>query len=112
VAIAACGGGSGSPNPRQVAGGDASRGKQLIHDVGCGSCHNIPGVSQANGNVGPPLTGFSRRGFVAGVLANTPESLIRWLQDPQSVVPGNDMPNMGLNENDARDIATYLYTLK
>jgi cytochrome c2 len=31
---------------------------------------------------------------------------------PQRIVPGNAMPDMGLNERQARDIAAYLYTLQ
>lgn len=110
--VVACGGGSGSPLARQVAGGNAGAGKRAIQRYGCGSCHYIPGVPGAHAYVGPPLTSWSRRSFVAGVLANTPENLVRWIQNPQQVVPGNDMPEMGVTADDARDIATYLYTLK
>jgi cytochrome c1 len=38
--------------------------------------------------------------------------MIAWLKDPQAVVPGNAMPNMGLNDTDAQDITAYLYTLR
>jgi len=38
--------------------------------------------------------------------------LMTWLKVPQSVVPGNAMPNMELNDHDARDVAAYLYTLR
>jgi cytochrome c1 len=38
--------------------------------------------------------------------------MIAWLQNPQAIVPGNAMPNMGLSEPDARDITAYLYTLR
>ena len=109
---AACGGGGGSPDVRQVAGGDAGHGKQLIRGYGCGACHDIPGISGAKGYAGPPLIKFSKRAYVAGVLQNTPENLMHWLEHPQQVVPGNDMPEMGVSEADARDIAAYLYSLK
>jgi cytochrome c1 len=33
-------------------------------------------------------------------------------EHPQSVVPGNAMPEMGITEAQARDIASYLYTLR
>lgn len=49
---------------------------------------------------------------VAGMLRNSPANLIRWIRDPQGVVPGNAMPDMGVTEADARDIAAYLYTLR
>jgi cytochrome c len=112
IALTACGVSSRSPVSQQVPGGDAGRGKQAIQRYGCGACHAIPGIGDARGNVGPPLSGMAERRIIAGVLANQPVNLIHWIRDPQSVVPGNAMPNMGISEDDARDIATYLYTLK
>jgi hypothetical protein len=38
--------------------------------------------------------------------------MIRWLRDPQEVNPRSAMPDLGVSERDARDIAAYLYTLK
>lgn len=81
----------------------------LLH--GCGSCHHIPGVRGAVSWVGPPLTAWARRGYVAGRLPNTPENLVPWLRDPQSISPGSAMPNLGLSEAEARDAAAYLYTV-
>ena len=72
----------------------------------------IPGVKGADGLVGPPLAMIGRRIYIAGVRRNTPENMIAWLQDPQAVVPGNVMPNMGLSRRDAIDIAAYLDTLR
>jgi cytochrome c2 len=92
--------------------GDAERGHDLVARIGCGSCHQIPGVSGADGRVGPPLGGVGSRTVIAGLLPNTPANLIHWLKAPQSVVPGNAMPNMELSDHDARDIAAYLYSLR
>jgi cytochrome c2 len=91
---------------------DAGRGRHLIEQCGCGACHEIPGISQATGNVGPPLRRMGTRAFVAGMLPNTRENMVRWLRDPQHIVPGNAMPNLGLDDRDARDIAAYLATLR
>ena len=99
------------PHNVKVAG-DAERGRSLTSAAGCGACHEIPGVANAVGDVGPPLAGMSSRTVIAGVLPNTPPNMIRWLKAPQSVLPGNAMPNTGLDEDDARDIAAYLYTLR
>ncbi len=96
----------------QVVGGNARRGPALIEAYGCAACHTVPGVRNANGNVGPPLTRFGDRTYIAGMLRNTPENLIRWIRVPQSVIPGNAMPNMGVTDAQARDIAAYLYTLR
>ena len=91
---------------------DPSAGKQLVRSIGCGSCHEIPGIDNAVGLVGPPLTRIGSRVMIAGMLANRPENMVAWLMNPQAIVPGNAMPNMGLNEHDARAIAAYLATLR
>jgi hypothetical protein len=52
--------------------GDSQRGMALIQRNGCGSCHVIPGIEDANGLVGPPLTSMGRRIYIAGVKRNTP----------------------------------------
>ncbi|MBY0226950.1 MAG: c-type cytochrome [Hyphomicrobium sp.] len=92
------------PNPEN--------GAKLILKVGCGLCHRIPGIESAKGNVGPPLDGIGTRIFIAGKLNNTTDNMVRWLRFPQEVVPGNAMPDMGLNEEEARDIAAYLATIR
>lgn len=98
--------------PWHMRGAQPERGPALLGHYGCGACHMIPGVADARGNVGPPLTHFAQRGFIAGTLPNEPANLTLWLRKPQQVLPGNAMPNTGLTERDARDIAAYLYTLQ
>jgi cytochrome c len=114
--LGACGGGNGAVGPsvlsQQVAGGDPQKGIVEMQKYACGSCHTIPGVPQANGDVGPPLNAYARRGMIAGELPNTPENLVHWIQDPQGVKPGIDMPNMGIPDSEARDMAAYLYKLR
>ena len=95
-----------------VPGGDADRGRAAMPLYGCGACHSIPGLPGANASVGPPLEGFANRQFIAGELANTADNLVLWIMDPQGVEPGTAMPNMGVTETDARDIAAYLATLR
>jgi cytochrome c2 len=92
--------------------GNADHGKDLIARVGCGACHVIPGIIGADGMVGPPLDHIASRGFLAGMLHNSPDNMVTWLRHPQQIVPGNAMPDLGLSEADARDIAAYLETLK
>ena len=94
-----------------VPGGNADSGKLAIQTYGCGSCHMIPGVSVARGTVGPPLNFWSRRTYIAGEVPNTPDYLVRWIEGPQAIEPGTAMPNLGVTEKGARDIAAYLYTL-
>lgn len=104
--------GSGGAPYQTVDGGDVARGKLAIENYGCGSCHVVPGIRTAVGAVGPPLTAFGRRSFVAGALPNTVGSLIPFIENPQSIEPGRAMPNLGVTDQDARDIAAYLYTLR
>ena len=96
---------------QDVPGGDPARGRVAIDRYGCGACHIIPGVVGARGRVGPSLAGGASRAVIAGRLANTPENLIRWIEAPQSVSPGSVMPDMGVTEQDAKDIAEYLLGL-
>jgi cytochrome c oxidase assembly factor CtaG/cytochrome c2 len=91
---------------------DVERGRVAIRKYGCGSCHTIPGVTGARGLVGPPLGDLARRVYIAGVLPNEPDNMIRWLEDPPGVDEKTAMPNMGVTPRDARDIAAYLYTLR
>lgn len=97
---------------QQVSGGDPARGQAAITTYGCGSCHVIPGVAGATGTVGPSLATFGSSKDIADDGPNTPDNLIKFLQNPSSVKPGTTMPNLGVTEPDARDIAAYLYTLK
>ena len=95
-----------------ITGGDPSRGPDLLRKYGCQSCHTIPGVVGANGLVGPPLAGIASRSYIAGVLPNAPDNMLRWIRDPKAVDPLTAMPNTGVTPSDARHIAAYLYTLR
>jgi cytochrome c len=91
--------------------GEPQRGPDAIQRFGCGGCHDIPGVAGARGTIGPPLTAFGQRAYVAGEVRNTPENLVHWIMHPHEVEAKTAMPEMGVSERDARDIAAYLYTL-
>lgn len=111
--IAASCGSSGAEHTAEVTtGGDVQRGAAAISRYGCGSCHIIPGISGAFGRAGPPLSGIAGRTYVAGVLQNTPENMMRWIENPPAVDEHTVMPNLGVTHQDARDIAGYLYTLR
>lgn len=110
-AISACQPAAGEP-VWAVAGGHPERGPAAFHKYGCGTCHTIPGVSGADAMVGPPLMAWGRRSYIAGKMPNTPEQLIAWITAPQLLEPGTAMPNMGVTDQEARDMAAYLYTLR
>jgi cytochrome c len=97
---------------KELTGGDAAKGREAIASYGCGSCHQIRGVDGANGMVGPPLDNIGSRTTLAGQLPNSPENMIRWIREPQEVESGTSMPDLGVTETDARNIAAYLYTLR
>ena len=98
------------------ADGDAARGEARFQE--CAACHKLE--SGAN-EVGPSLHGLFMR--KAGELADfryspamkrsgiswTPETLEKFVSDPQSLVPGNRMPYAGMASADDRaDLIAYL----
>lgn len=96
----------------QVAGGDPERGRTLVRSFGCVACHVVPGVAGHGSNVGPPLHKMGARVYIGGVLPNTPDDMVRWLMNPPAIDPRTAMPNLGITEPEARDIAAYLYALR
>jgi cytochrome c len=98
------------------ADGDAVRGEKKFGD--CAACHKLE--AGAN-NVGPSLHGiFARK---AGELADfryspaikrsgitwSPETLDKFITDPQALVPGNRMPYAGMAAAaDRADLIAYL----
>ena len=104
--------GNADPSVPALAGADAERGRAALERFECGACHEIPGVRGPSSLVGPPLDGFGRRVQLAGRFVNRPEVLVRWIVDPPSLKADTAMPDVGVSESDARDIAAYLYTLE
>lgn len=86
--------------------------KSAIRQYGCQTCHVIPGIVGATGTIGPSLDGIADRYYLAGQLPNTPENLSIWIQHPHSVNPNTVMPEMNVSDEDSRNIAVYLETLR
>ena len=98
------------------ADGDAARGDKRFEE--CAACHS---VEPGHNGVGPSLAGiFARK---AGALADfryspamkrsgitwTPETLDKFVSDPQALVPANRMPYAGMADAGARaDLIAYL----
>ena len=97
-----------APLPRA----DPERGRKLLAQYQCGSCHTIPGVPSAGGQQAPSLRSFGLRSYIAGRVVNRPELLERWITQPQSLVPGTAMPSMGVSPAAARHMAAYLLELR
>ena len=94
-----------------LTGGDPHRAPALMIRNGCAGCHTIPGVPGARGTVGPKLSGLTDRAYIGGVLPNTPDNLVAWIRDSRAANPRTAMPSTRIPEDQARDIAAYLYAL-
>ncbi len=112
--VASLGGCDRAPTPESVAlrGGDAERGKVAIQHYGCNACHAIGGLPEPSLVAAAPVTGIATRTYIAGTLPRTPENLMLWIRFPRKVKPQTAMPELGVSAADARDIATYLYSLR
>jgi cytochrome c oxidase subunit II len=89
-----------------------SAGANVFFDGECATCHTIRGTS-AHGNVGPDLTHLaSRTSLAALTIPNTPAELRQWLEDPQRVKPGNQMPAGALTRAQLDALVTYLRGLR
>jgi len=115
IALGASGAMSACKNPvdTRYEPSDAAkaRGLAAIERVGCGSCHEIPGVDWPKGRLGPSLKGFDDVGLIAGRLPNRPDVLAAFIRNAPAAKPGSAMPPMPVSDAEAQDIASYLYGL-
>ncbi len=90
---------------------EALRGETDFGAKTCISCHAILGIGGTR--VAPDLTHLAgRKTLGAGVLANDPASLARWLREPQVVKPASHMPDLNLTDGEVNDLTAYLGTLR
>ena len=101
-----------SPPRLPAPSGDRVAGQAALTTHDCGVCHSIPGVRGARGLVGPPLAGFGQRIYIAGRFPNTEAMLVRWIVDPPALDRSTAMPALGVSEEEARDMAAYLLSLR
>jgi cytochrome c oxidase subunit 2 len=89
----------------------ASDGAKVFADSPCTTCHMIQGVSK--GYIGPDLTHFGgRTTLAAGVLQNTPANVAKWIENPQEIKPGANMPPLLLPGPKLNALVAYLESLK
>lgn len=87
-------------------------GYKFVTSRNCSACHSIAGTP-AGGTLGPDLTHFaSRRSIAAGTMPMSEGNLYGWVEDPQSIKPGNHMPTIGLEPDELHAVVAYLETLK
>jgi len=90
----------------------AQAGYNYVTTGPCAACHNIAGTP-ASATVGPDLTHLaSRRSIAAGTMPMTTGNLYGWVEDPQSIKPGNRMPTIGIEPKELHAVVAYLETLK
>jgi cytochrome c oxidase subunit 2 len=94
------------------AAADQSAGRQAFLSLNCINCHTVRGTP-AEGKFGPDLTHLmSRQTIASGMFPNNPQNVRTWIHDPQSIKPGNLMPDMQLDEKQLAQVAGYLTSLK
>lgn len=87
------------------------QGRDMFLNLACMNCHSIDGVSE--GSFGPNLTHLmSRTTIGSGVAPLNPTTLRAWVDDPQNLKVGCNMPSLELDPNQLDAIVAYLLTLK
>lgn len=91
---------------------EIAKGAQIFQSKTCGNCHGIKGTI-AKGRAGPDLTHLaSRNTILTGLLTNNSENLKRWIQDPQKIKPGANMPKFFLDRGSLEALVAYLSSLQ
>jgi cytochrome c len=108
--------------PSAFAAGDAAAGKQVFR-ANCRACHSVDG----GGGAGPDLSNLTKgaagsdasfayspefKDKVAKGLKWDDQTLDAFLKDPNSVVPGTQMPVATPGAQDRANLVAYLWTLK
>lgn len=88
---------------------ESERGKALLASYGCVACHSIKGLQAGAGAAGPPLEKIKSNSYIAGILPNHTDAMVRWITAPRAVSPGTAMPDLGVSPDEAHAMAVYLY---
>lgn len=96
--------------------GDASRGREVLDNKTCGTCHRMSGVAELKDKPDPEAKDDAFRAIdLAPDLRFARErwnldNLVAWLLDPPSIKKGTRMPNLALTQKEAEDAAAYILT--
>jgi cytochrome c oxidase subunit II len=107
-----------SPPAKPASESAAAAGAKIFANAPCAICHTIKGVSGFSkeytfGFRGPDLTHFGSRTTLAGaIMSNTPDHVAEWIENPEKVKPGANMPTLGLRGKQLADLVAYLESLK
>ena len=91
--------------------GNATAAKAHMEKYSCQACHVIPGMGPG-GALGPDLTGFGSRPTLNARVPKNPQAVAAYLLNPTAIDAQTSMPAVGLSEEEAKDIAAFLETLK
>jgi len=96
----------------QPSGQMEQKGEILFQEKTCGNCHAISGTP-ADGRIGPDLSHIaSRETLLSGMMANKKENMRKWLENPQNVKKGSNMPDFLMSEKEVNELVAYLEQLK
>jgi cytochrome c2 len=107
VSLTAC---DKPPSREPITGGNPRVGQQLIERYGCAACHQIKGIAHADSKVGPSLEEIRGSSYLGGVMPNSAQNLMKWIEHPRAYNPKTAMPELGVTPAESRDIAAYLYS--
>lgn len=79
-----------------------AKGAKLIKKYVCFGCHRIDGYENID-KISPPLSRIGEKVSYSW--------LVKWLLNPSEMVEGATMPDFNFSEDDARDVADYLFSL-
>ena len=86
-------------------------GRDIFQEYACSNCHTVKGVS--DGQFAPDLTHLmSRETIASGVAPLDPATLKAWIDNPQALKPGCNMPSLQLDPQELNAITAYLLTLR
>lgn len=86
-------------------------GRDIFQEYACSNCHTVKGVS--DGQFAPDLTHLmSRQTIASGVTPLDPTTLKAWIDNPQALKPGCNMPSLQLDPQELDAVTAYLLTLR
>ena len=102
--------------PAVLEDANLARGRALLDAKGCGVCHKMTGVEPLQASLLPSAVAVSD---IPRAVRLAPDlrlswdrwrasTVVAWLQRPSLLKPGTLMPDLGLSDGEARDIAAYI----
>lgn len=100
---------SKAPESAQPTDSLLAQGRAVFTTRSCNACHTGPGDTPGGTDAGPDLAHLRLRATLgAGVLANTPANLVRWIVDPDAIKPGVLMPQVHLTSDQLAALVAWL----